>query len=118
MLLLMAALLLLIPSLGLAVSLETKGSGGGDKERDDYRPVWGWGPEGDAPGRLVLEEMRLIQREQLAGRVAGEDVGDLRAVVCKTAGGIGNRIQASGWEAFQGQNSGRAPGSAGHRSHA
>ena len=92
---LIAATLLRIASLGIAASLETQGSGGG--EHDDYRPVWGWGPEGAAPGRLVLEEMRVIQREQLAGRAAGGDVGDLRAVVCKTAGGIGNRIQVPPW---------------------
>ena len=42
---------------------------------------------------MVLEEMRRIQLEQLAGRSAGDDVKQLRAILCKTAGGIGNRIQ-------------------------
>lgn len=108
----------LLIAVGLVASMETKGIGGGEgdgtRERDGYRPVWGWGPEGDVPGRVVLEEMRQIQREQLEGRAAGEDVGDLRAVVCKTAGGIGNRIQVSGREASRGG----ALGEADHRVHA
>jgi len=60
---------------------------------DDYQPLWGWGPEGEETGKVVLEEMRRIQLEQLAGRSAGDDVKQFRAILCKTAGGIGNRIQ-------------------------